>query len=61
MPAAINVRSMLLKHPIKCISPQGSLVLLSHPQSSRDQQGVHSPSVSEQVVSLLQVSILSTS
>jgi len=61
MLAAIHELSTLLKHLVKCIFPQGSLVLLALPQSIRDQQGVHSPSGSEQVVSHSRVSILTTS
>jgi len=61
MPGAIYVPSTLLKHPVKCISPQGSSVQLVLPHSCRDQQGVHSPSVSEQAVSHSRVSILTTS
>jgi len=61
MPAAIYEPSTLLKHPVKCISPRVSLVLFTLLESIRDQQGVHSPSLSEQVVSQLQVSILTTS
>ena len=60
MPATIYEPSMLLKHPVKCISPQPSSALLAYLQCIRDQQGVHSPSVSEQVVSHLQISILTT-
>ena len=61
MPAAINVPSTLLKHAVKCISPQGYLVELALPQSIRDQQGVHSPAVSEQVLSHSRVFIVTTS
>jgi len=61
MPAAIYELSMLLKHPVKCISQQGSSVLLAYLQSIWDQHGVQSPSVSEQVVSHSHASILTTS
>jgi len=52
MPAAIFIPSTLLKHSVKCISPQRSSVQLALLQSTRDQQGVHSPLVSEHEVSL---------
>jgi len=61
MPASSYVLSMLLKHLVKCIFPQGSWVELALPQSIRDQQGVHSPLGSEQVVLHSRVSILTIS
>jgi len=61
MPGTIYVPSTHLKHPVKSISPQGSGVLHAHPQSSRDQHGVHSPSISEPGVSHSRVLILTTS
>jgi len=61
MPAAIYVRFMLLEHPMKCISRQESLVSHALLQSIRDQQCVHSPWLSEPVVSHSLVSILTTS
>jgi hypothetical protein len=44
-----------------CISRHESLVLLALIQSIPNQQGLHSPAVSEQVVSLSHVSIQTTS
>jgi hypothetical protein len=60
IPATINVPSTLLKHLLKCIFPDRSVVQLALPLSDGDQQGVHSPSDSEQVVSHSRVSILRT-
>jgi len=60
-PAAIYVRSTLLKHHVKCIFPQGSFAKLALPQSIWDQRGVHSPLLSEQLVFHSQVSIQVTS
>jgi len=51
IPATIHVPSMLLEKTVKCISPQGSLDGIALSQSISDQKVVHSPSVSEQVVS----------
>jgi len=61
MPASFYIPSTLLKHLVKCISLQGPLVYLALLQSIQDEQGVHSPSISEQVVSHPPVSILTTS
>jgi len=61
MQAAIDELSMLLKYHVKCISPPGPSVLLTRPQSTWDQTGVHSPSVSALVVFHWQVSILTSS
>jgi len=60
MPAAISVPSTLLKHVVKCMFPQGSLVQHALPQCIWDMESVHSSSVSEQVVSNVQVSIPTT-
>jgi len=61
IPAAIDEPSTLLKHPVKCISLEGSSVQLAVLQSIQDQQMVYSPLGSEQVVSHSLVSILITS
>jgi len=57
MLATIDDPSMLLKFPIQCISAPGASVLLACPQSTRDQWGVHAPSVLQGVVFSWQVSI----
>jgi len=59
MPATICEPSMLLMHPVMCISLQESSLLLALLHSIRDQWGVHSPLVSEQVVSQPLFSIFS--
>jgi hypothetical protein len=61
MVAAIDIPYLLLKHPVKSISPQWSLVYLARSHSIYDHQGVHSALGSEQVVFYSQVSILTTS
>jgi len=53
MLAAIYDSSMLLEHPVKCISSPRSSVFLAHSRSTWDQSGVHSPSVSESGVSIM--------
>src|SRR5882757_1739502 len=61
MQAAIDELSMPPKNHVKYISPPGPSVLLARPQSTQDQRGVHSPSVSALAVFRWQVSILTTS
>jgi len=60
MLTAICEPCMLQKHPARCTSPPGSSDVLGLPQSTRDQWGVHSPSVSRRVVFDWRVSILTT-
>jgi len=57
----IYVPSMLLKHPERCITPQGTLVVLVLAQFIQNQHGVHSHLVSEQVVSHSGLLIITTS
>jgi len=61
MPAAIYIPSTLPKHPVMWMSPQGSSGELALLQSIRDQHGVHSLSVPEQIVSHSRLSFLTTS
>jgi len=60
MLATIYEPSMLQKHPVECTSPPGSSDVLALPQFTRDQYGVHSPSVSGQVVCHWPVSMVTT-
>jgi len=60
MLATICEPSMFLKHPMKCISPQESSVVLALSQFNWDQWGWHFPLVSEQVVFHWLFSILTT-
>jgi len=53
--------SMLLNHPVRCITPRGSSVLLALRQSTQDQSGVHSQLVSGPVIIDCRVSIPTTS
>ena len=62
MLATIYEPSMLQKHPMKCISPQESSVVLALSQSTQDQWGVNCTSVSEQqdfhrLVSILTIAL----
>jgi len=61
MLATINKLCMRLKDPVKYNSPPWSAIFLTLPQPTRDQWGVHSPSVSKSVVTHWLVSILTTS
>ena len=61
MPAAICGLFMLLKHLVKHIFPQPSSVLHTIPQSTWDQQGVHSALVSKPMVFYWQVLMRTTS
>jgi len=46
----IYIPSMLLKYPVKCISPQESSAMLARPRSTQNEYGVYCPLLSEQVV-----------